>query len=78
MNMEKVYKADLFDDFVNDYSDFAPRSKRAISKTEFNRWLLGYALFKEGVTPEEGRDARGRWFRIKKKSVIYQPETLDL
>jgi hypothetical protein len=77
-NMEKVYKADLFDDFVSDYSDFAPRSKRAVSKTEFNRWLLSYALFKEGIAPEEGRDARGRWFRLKKKSVIYQPETLDL
>jgi hypothetical protein len=76
--MEKVYKADLFDDFVSDYSDFAPRSKRAVSKTEFNRWLLSYALFKEGIAPEEGRDARGRWFRLKKKSVIYQPETLDL
>ena len=78
MNMEKVYKADLFDDFVSDYSDFAPRSKRAVSKTEFNRWLLAYAMYKENIAPEEGRDARGRWFRLKKKSVIYQPETLDL
>lgn len=78
MNMEKVYKADLFDDFVSDYSDFAPRSKRAVSKTEFNRWLLAYAMYKENIAPEEGRDARGRWFRLKKKSVIYQSETLDL
>lgn len=78
MNMEKIYKTDLFDDFVGDYSDFAPRSKRAVSRIEFNRWLVAYANFKEGIAPEEGRDTRGRWFRLRKKSVIYEQETLDL
>lgn len=78
INYERVYKGDLFDDFVSDYSDFAPRSKRAVSKTEFNRWMTAYALYKEGVAPEEGRDGRGRWFRLKKKSVIYENQTLDL
>lgn len=76
--LEKVYKMDLFDDFVSDYSDFAPRSKRAVSKTEFNRWVVAYANYRDDVTIEEGRDARGRWYRLNKKSVIYKPETLDL
>ena len=76
--MEKLYKSDLFDDFVGDYSDFAPRSKKAVSRIEFNRWLIAFANYKEGVSPEEGRDSRGRWFRLRKKSVIYETEKLDL
>jgi hypothetical protein len=25
-------------------------------------------LFKEGITPEEGRDQQGRWIRIRRKN----------
>ena len=38
-----------------------------ISRTKFYKWLISYALFKEGVQPEEGRDMDGRWIIIKSK-----------
>jgi hypothetical protein len=42
----------------------------SMSRTKFYKWLSSYALFKEGVAPEEGRDARGRWIIIRKKSSV--------
>jgi hypothetical protein len=38
-----------------------------ISRTKFYKWLVSYALYKEGVTPEEGRDLNGRWIIINRK-----------
>ena len=36
-----------------------------IARTMFYLWLVSYAVFKEGVQPEEGRDTHGRWIVIK-------------
>jgi hypothetical protein len=61
----KLYKQDLYFDFVQEYPDYGPKAKMTISRTKFYQWLVSYAMFKEGVKPEEGRDAQGRWIIIK-------------
>jgi|TARA_B110000858_G_scaffold197875_1_gene261279 hypothetical protein len=68
---EKVYKNELYIEFIQDNPDFAPKAKRTISRTEFYRWLVSYALFKTGITPKEDRDLNGRWimFLTNKEEV---------
>tara|TARA_R100000278_G_scaffold123277_1_gene112631 strand:+ start:126 stop:2621 length:2496 start_codon:yes stop_codon:yes gene_type:complete len=64
----KVYKQDLYFDFISDNPDFAPKAKRTVSRTEFYRWLKSYAIYKSGVNPEEGKDGgKGRWIQIVSK-----------
>lgn len=58
---EKIYKNDLYLEFIQDNPDFAPKAKRTISRTEFYRWLNSFALFKTGIKADEGRDLNGRW-----------------
>jgi len=60
----RLYKNDLYNDFVNEYPDYGPKSKMTISRTKFYKWLVSYGLFKYGVAPEEGRDMMGRWIII--------------
>jgi len=73
----KNYKHTLYLDFIEEYPDYGPKAKMTISRTKFYKWLVAYAIFKEGVAPEEGRDAHGRWLRIKKKQIIVEQEDLD-
>jgi succinate dehydrogenase flavin-adding protein (antitoxin of CptAB toxin-antitoxin module) len=60
----RLYKNDLYNDFVNEYPDYGPKSKMTISRTKFYKWLVSYGLFKYGIAPEEGRDMMGRWIII--------------
>jgi len=62
----RLYKSDLYYAFTEEYPDYGPKSRMTISRTKFYKWLVSYALFKEGVMPEEGRDLNGRWIIIKK------------
>ena len=73
----KNYKHTLYLDFIEEYPDYGPKAKMTISRTKFYKWLVAYAVFKEGVVPEEGRDAHGRWLRIKKKQIIVEQTDLD-
>ena len=61
----KLYKQDQYFDFIQEYPDYGPKAKMTISRTKFYQWLVAYSLFKEGIQPEEGRDATGRWIIIK-------------
>jgi hypothetical protein len=61
----KLYKNELYIHFVDDYPDYGPRGKMAISRTKFYKWLTAYANFKEGITPDEDRDHLGRWIIFK-------------
>lgn len=63
----KLYKNELYFDFIDEYPDYAPKAKMTISRTKFYNWLVAYALFKEGLSPEEGRDNIGRWIIIRQK-----------
>jgi len=58
---EKIYKNDLYIEFISDNPDFAPKAKRTISRTEFYRWLNSFGIFKTGIKPDDGRDLNGRW-----------------
>ena len=64
---QRLYKNDLYLDFINEYPDYGPKAKLTISRTRFYKWLVAYGLYKEGITPEEGRDINGRWIVIHKR-----------
>jgi hypothetical protein len=64
----RLYKQDLYFDFISEYPDYGPKAKMTISRTRFYKWLISYAMFKEGTVPEEGRDLQGRWIIIHKKA----------
>jgi hypothetical protein len=63
----RLYKNDLYYNFIEEYPDYGPKSRMTISRTKFYKWLVSYSMFKEGTIPEEGRDQAGRWMIIKKK-----------
>jgi hypothetical protein len=66
----RLYKNDLYDNFVREYPDYGAHSKMSMSRTRFYKWITSYAVFKFGVSPEEGRDARGRWVIIRTKEEL--------
>ena len=63
----KLYKKDVYLDFVQEYPDYGPTAKQSISRTKFYKWLVSYCMHKYGIAPEEGRDRLGRWLRIRNK-----------
>ena len=63
----KLYKDRLYVDFIEQNPDYAPNGKMTISRTKFYKWLVAYCMHKYGIVPEEGRDATGRWMRIRNK-----------
>ena len=73
----KNYKHTLYLNFIDEYPDYAPKSKMTISRTRFYKWLVSYAKFKTGVQPEEGRDAQGRWIRLRSKQELEVQTNLD-
>tara|TARA_B100000212_G_scaffold52531_1_gene34344 strand:+ start:1768 stop:4176 length:2409 start_codon:yes stop_codon:yes gene_type:complete len=62
----KIYKQELYQDFVHEYPDYSPRARYSVSRTRFYKWLVAYCLFKYNIPPEEGRDSAGRWMIIKR------------
>tara|TARA_R100000664_G_scaffold33988_1_gene53196 strand:- start:429 stop:2846 length:2418 start_codon:yes stop_codon:yes gene_type:complete len=74
---KKNYKHSLYLEFIEEYPDYGPKAKMTISRTRFYKWLVSYALFKEGIQPEEGRDAQGRWIRIRSKKELEVQTNLD-
>lgn len=63
----RLYKNELYYNFIEEYPDYGPRGRMSISRTRFYKWLVSYAIYKESTMPEEGRDHLGRWIIIKKK-----------
>jgi hypothetical protein len=66
----KIYKHNLYEAFIHENPDFAPKSRFTISRTKFYKWLSSYSVFMYGIIPEEGRDATGRWLRFRNKHEI--------
>lgn len=64
---KRILKDDLYNDFVDDNPDFAPRAKKTVSRIEFYKWLANYGSFRKDVVVEEGRDRMGRWIIFKDK-----------
>jgi hypothetical protein len=67
---EKNHMNDIYVDFITEYPDYAPKAKMTISRQMFHRWLVSYAMYKHGVEPETGRDARGKWMRMRHKHEL--------
>jgi len=65
---KKIYKNDLYLDFIDENPDFAPKSKMTVSRNRFNKWLQSYSDFKYDCKATEGRDGVGRWIVFVHKS----------
>jgi hypothetical protein len=63
----KIYKEDVYKDFVLDNPDFGQRGKTSISLNKFYKWLESFGMFYTGETVEQGRDGSGRWIKFVKK-----------
>jgi hypothetical protein len=63
----RLYKNELYSNFIDEYPDYGPRGRMSISRTKFYKWLISYAIYKEGTMPQEDRDQQGRWIIIKSK-----------
>jgi hypothetical protein len=75
---KKIYKDDLYREFIQDNPDYAPRARMSVSRTHFYRWLDSYSKYKYGVLPDQGRDSKGRWVRFRNRHELEQNATLDL
>ena len=58
---KRVFKDDLYNDFVMDNPDYGPKAKYTISRTQFYKWLDLYGKFLDNVKVTDGRDKQGRW-----------------
>ena len=66
---QKLYKHELYADFIQDNPDFAPKAKMTISRVKFYQWLVAYGIFATGNAPTEGRDRQNRWVIFKDNTV---------
>lgn len=71
---KKIFKDELYMDFIEDNPDFAPKAKRTISRTEFYRWLIYYGDYKKDVSVVEGRSSQGRWIIFKTKEDVKEEQ----
>lgn len=74
---EKLYKQDLYQNFIQENPDYAPKSRFTISRNKFYKWLKAYAEFATGVSPDEGRDSQGRWMRIRNRHELESNGTFE-
>ena len=63
----KIFKDELYLDFINDNPDFAPNGKRTISRTAFYKWLKYFGDFDSSIEIIEGRSNQGRWITFSNK-----------
>jgi hypothetical protein len=77
-NGHKIYKQELYMDFISENPDFAPKAKMTVSRTKFYQWLNSYAVFKTGVSPDEGKDHKGKWIRMRSKHEAEYNSKLDI
>ena len=75
---KKIYKNDLYLDFIDENPDFAPKSKMTVSRNRFNKWLQSYADFRYECRAIEGRDGVGRWIQFVNKSHYDTQSNLDI
>ena len=72
----KIYKHDLYMDFIDDNPDFAPKAKMTVSRIRFYKWLHAYNLYKHDCEPEEGRDT-ARWIIFRNKHHYEKIQEID-
>jgi hypothetical protein len=64
---QRIRMNDLYNDFIDVYPDYGPRSKMTVSRQRFSKWVVAYSVFKTGLVPEEGRDMVGKWMIIREQ-----------
>ena len=57
----RIYKSEIYKDFIEDNPDFAPKSKLTVSRIKFYQWIRKFCFFHYKVEAEEGKDLGGRW-----------------
>lgn len=67
---KRIYLNDLYSRFVEEYPDYAPKSKLTISRNKFYKWVNAFSFYKVGCFPEEGRDMQGKWVIIKARDAM--------
>lgn len=75
---KKVHKQNLYQEFINEYPDYAPRAKMTVSLKRFYTWVNEYCKFLTGYPPEEGRDEVGKWVRPKNKHEFEKQKVMKL
>jgi hypothetical protein len=62
---KRIFKDDLYIDFVKTNPDFSPKGKMTISRNAFYKWLHSYGMFNSDIEVMEGRSSQGRWVIFK-------------
>ena len=63
----RLYKNELYNNFVEEYPDYSSRGRMSISRTKFYRWLSHYVNYREDIESDQDRDHIGRWIIFRKK-----------
>ena len=74
----KIKINDLYIDFTNEYPDYAPKSRMAVSRVRFGKWLISYSHYRYGCEPLQGRDNIGKWIEFVEKSHYDVQGTLEV
>jgi len=64
---KRYYTNNVFEKFVEEYPDYAPRSRRQISRKLFNHWLSKWGSFHFGADALMDRDSKGKYIEFKRK-----------
>ena len=65
---QRIYKNELYFDFIEEYPDYGPKAKMTISRTRFYKWINAFCSYRYQIPPEEGRDSSGKWLIIRTKN----------
>lgn len=71
----KIFKDDLYNDFIEDNPDFASKGKRTISRTAFYKWLNYFSDYDDNIEVSDGRSNQGRWIIFKTKDFEEKKNT---
>ena len=62
---ERINLSVCYQNFIEEYPDYGPKSKETISRIKFNKWMYAYGSYVSSVKVEEGRDSSGKYIIIK-------------
>ena len=68
----------LYFEFIEEYPDYAPRSKFTWSRQYFFKCLVEYSKYKYGCNPLNGRDQVGKWIQFVDKSHYNKQTSIEV
>jgi hypothetical protein len=74
----KLSMQELYLDFIVEHPDYARGGKMTISLNRFYKWLVAYAAYITGVSPELGRDPSGKWMRLRTKHELETQTIIEI